>query len=130
MIPDFSLREFIGRLTFHKVDFGAGYIEGQSEHGRDEVSDVASANVVSSLRGDRPGTHAVLLDLDVPAWLVPSSTPGHSHLYADVRCSHGDYVAFLRAAERVGLIEPGYLAAVESRGYSSVRLPWIRKENR
>ncbi len=35
---------------------------------------------------------------NLPAVLVPSSTPGHSHLYLDVRVSEG-----------------------------SVRLPWIRK---
>lgn len=34
------------------------------------------------LKGQRK--HTILLDLDVPAKLVPSTTEGHSHLYIDI----------------------------------------------
>lgn len=123
-----ELKALIQRLTLHKVDFGATYVPDQPEHDREVVTDLDVANVVSSPMSNGWGRHRVLLDLDVPAWLIDSSTPGHSHLYVDVGCSWPDYLQFLKAAERIGLIEPGYLAASEARGYTSLRLPWVRKE--
>lgn len=119
-------RAFTAHLTLHKVEFLPGTSE-EPDAGREVVSILADANVFSSPRTDAPGHHAVLLDLDVPAWLIESSTPGHSHLYADVRCTWDDYLTFLKAAAAIGLIEPGYAQVVEQRGYSSVRLPWVKK---
>jgi hypothetical protein len=105
--------DLIDDLTFRRVDFGAGY----DSDARPAVTDLYEANVVTSTR----------TDLDVTAHLVPSTTPGHSHLYADVACSWEDYRAFLKAAAKVGLLEEGYVNASEQRGYTSVRLPWVRK---
>ena len=72
--------------------------------------------------------HIVVLDIDHPAHLVGSSTEGHHHLYVEIPpCSHQDYLAFLDAAHKIGLIEEGYLNASMARGHSDVRLPWVRK---
>jgi hypothetical protein len=71
--------------------------------------------------------HALLLDIDVPAWLIPSSTEGHGHLYAQLRCSSDALWRFLEAAVEVGLVEEGYLGACRSRGMTTLRAPWIVK---
>lgn len=95
------------------------------------------ANLVGSLldEHDEPDPegivetwHAPALDLDVPARLIPSSTPGHSHLYVDVRCEWAAYVNLLHALERCGIIETGYLDASLARGMSMLRKPGVRKE--
>lgn len=93
------------------------------------------ANVVSSLiapaTGPVPTTrqHALLIDLDVPAYLVPSSTPGHSHLYVDVAIPEGQYLALLKALADCGVIEAGYYAASRERKATFLRLPWVHKED-
>jgi hypothetical protein len=73
--------------------------------------------------------HVVAIDVDVPAWLVPSSTDGHGHLYVHLPCPvpTEDLFEFLDAAAVIGLVEPGYVSACRSRGMTSVRAPWIRK---
>lgn len=126
-MSDQAWRRFIDKLTFQRVDFIGGNSD-DPDQGRETTTDIDSADVVSSNRSDLPGVHAVLLDIDVPAWLIPSSTEGHSHLYADVTCSWSAYLEFLHAAAKIGLVEPGYVDSVETRGYSSVRLPWVRKD--
>lgn len=84
-------------------------------------ADVVSSEVVGT------DHHTVMLDLDVPAVLVPSSTPGHSHLYVDVAMPWRQYRRFLKAAYRAGLIEEGYYQASISRKGTHLRLPWVTK---
>ena len=71
--------------------------------------------------------HAPVLDLDVPHRLIESSTLGHAHLYIDVECDWEDYLEFLKAAAKIGLIEEGYYKASEARGFTSVRKPGLKK---
>jgi hypothetical protein len=142
-----GLKALLRVLTFHhKVNWNApDYIsadefEGGTD-GRQIVESLEDAEAVSSLRTDTlpmlnlgdltevPGdpAHALLLDLDVPVWLVPSSTGGHGHLYADLRVPEEDLWAFIEAAVKIGLVEDGYLGACKSRGMTSLRAPWVRK---
>ena len=76
--------------------------------------------------GDGP-LHTVMLDLDVPARLIPSSTGGHYHLYIDVPMPWGKYKRLLKTLAHVGIIEPGYYKAACSRKATFLRLPWIKK---
>ena len=41
------------------------------------------ATIVSSEIAGSPGFHTIMLDIDMAARLVESSTPGHFHLYID-----------------------------------------------
>lgn len=68
-----------------------------------------------------------MVDLDVPATLIPSTTPGHSHLYIDVPVNWSDYQLLLDALALVGAVEPGYVQASKARGFTSLRLPWVKK---
>lgn len=85
------------------------------------------AEVVTSDIIGRPGKHTIMLDLDVPATLVPSTTPGHSHLYIDVPVDWDNYQILLDALALAGVVERGYVLASKARGFSALRLPWVRK---
>lgn len=96
---------------------------------REKVTSVDRANVMTSLhREDFLGeTHALVLDIDHDSWLMPSTTPGHYHLYVDVEIEPDKYWALLDALAEAGVIERGYAGASKQRGFTSVRLPWIEK---
>jgi hypothetical protein len=96
---------------------------------------LAESNSVGSLylpMGDKDGGlnsgyHKPVLDIDVPAMLVPSSTPGHHHLYIDKLIPWYEYARLLQTLGRVGIIQKGYMHASVERDGSWVRAPWIRK---
>jgi CRISPR/Cas system CSM-associated protein Csm3 (group 7 of RAMP superfamily) len=92
------------------------------------TTDIEAANVITSMMTDKVTHHKVIIDLDIPAKLVPSTTPGHFHLYIDHELEKEAYFALLTALAEAGLIEPGYLGASKNRGYTAVRLPWVKKE--
>lgn len=115
--------------TLHSVEFAADYPGPEPE----VVNDLTKANLISSIDpgstpGDPAATHRPVLDIDFPAALVPSSTPGRFHLYLDIEIKDADYWPMLEALAAAGVLEPGYVRACQSRGYTSVRLPWIKKQ--
>lgn len=74
------------------------------------------------------GLHSPVLDIDFPARLVPSATPGHFHLYFDgLELSWIRYVPLLEALGEAGVIEPGYAGASIARGGTFVRTPEFPK---
>lgn len=132
-----------GKLVMH-----AGIVfKGYTDEGDDRrvTEDLYEAQAVSSqaagldgCREWRPleaggsaypegGWHYPVLDLDLPVYVVPSSTPGHSHLYIDHLMTWEKYVALLRALADAGLVEEGYVKASIARGHTALRLPWVRK---
>ena len=115
--------------TLHIANLDAHeYKEGEHP---ERTRDISAANIVSSIDGGHvPGSsarHWPVLDLDIPAVLVPSSTPGHSHLYVDVAVPDGIFWDLCDALAAAGILQPGYVSACKSRGFTSVRLPWVRK---
>lgn len=97
-------------------------------------------NLVSSLTGhDKNGndlgdafdyyrsTHKPVLDVDLPCALVPSTTPGHFHLYIDKEMPWNDYIQLLDILAWLGIVEPGYVNAAKSRGATFVRAPGVKK---
>lgn len=129
-----NLLGLLGSLTHYKVTTWATDSDGFEnwEDGREPADISTGANVSSSLiagtdNGWRRQKHALLLDLDVPAYLVPSSTPGHSHLYVDVEIEQEDYWALLDALAKCGVIEKGYAQASKKKGGTFLRLPWVKK---
>lgn len=71
--------------------------------------------------------HRPILDIDFAAELVPSTTKGHFHLYLDKPMTWKQYKKLLGVLAEVGVIEHGYAQASIERGYSSTRLPWVKK---
>jgi hypothetical protein len=83
------------------------------------------ANLISSLCFD--GLHRLVLDFDFPVRHVPSTTPGHGHLYIDKAMKWEDALKLLRVMDEVGLLEHGYVMAAEARGSTHVRPEWVKK---
>lgn len=71
--------------------------------------------------------HIPMIDLDIPAVLIPSSTPGHSHLVIETELQWEDYLRLLDVMVDIGLVQAGFRDAALERGETFLRLPWIRK---
>lgn len=91
-----------------------------NDPGRVQVDTEDAANLIGSLT--KTGLHAPVLDIDYPARLVPSSTPGHFHLYLDVEIPWHRYALALWALSVAGLIEPGFFRAAMARKLTFARL--------
>ena len=141
-----GFKAFMDRLTWHHQvawdvpDYVGDDELGPGGDGRRTTTDLEQVEAISSSwREQRPqnqhvddagnpvSRHGLLIDLDVAAWLIPSSTAGHGHLYVDLDLDERDLWEFLEAAAKIGLVEDGYVSACRSRGMTSVRAPWVRK---
>lgn len=96
---------------------------------RELVEDVNDADIITSKIKGSADLHTIMLDLDVPAKLVPSSTEGHSHLYIDVKLDRDRYARLLGALQDAGVIQFGFAWGFAVRGATSLRLPWVTKES-
>lgn len=83
------------------------------------------ANLIGSLCDD--GSHMPVLDFDIPARLVPSTTEGHFHLYIDVPMAWDKFRALLEAMRDCGIIEAGFANASINREASMCRPEWVKK---
>lgn len=104
------------------TDFADTYDESRTR----TVVEASNATLISSMVKDTD-LHKPVLDIDLPVTLVPSSTPGHFHLFIDKEMSWEAYFQLLQALEAAGIIEHGYLMAAYRRQHTAVRLPWIHK---
>lgn len=107
------------------VDFTTDYSNGGDRTGK-PTNSAEHADLVTSLGPE--GAHYPVLDIDYPATLVPSTTPGHFHLYLDQAVPWWKYKIVLRALAFAGLIEPGYDRASRRRGFTAVRPPHVKKD--
>lgn len=85
------------------------------------------ANCTGSKLDDGSGLHAPALDIDLPCRLVPSSTPGHHHLYIDKAMPWPKYVKLLNVLAEVGILEESYVAASIRDGATILRKPGVSK---
>lgn len=96
-------------------------------HGGEPVSDLAAANVFTSEMTDGSGMHKLVLDIDFPVKVIPSSTEGHFHLVIDKPVTKEGLFRILWALADEGIVEEGYASSSEARGYTALRVPWVRK---
>lgn len=97
--------------------------------GHELTDNINEAHVITS-DTRAGGLHRPILDLDFPAALIPSTTPGHFHLYLDKEMTWDSYERLLKSLGRAGILESGYVSASIARAYTSVRLPWVKKKPR
>lgn len=91
------------------------------------VRETPDGNLVSS-ESTQPGEHLPVIDLDIPHRLVPSSTPGHSHLYIDKPVTWEQYKHLLEALLECGIIGQGWFNQAMLDGKTWVRAPDWTKE--
>lgn len=89
------------------------------------VESLDEANLISSLTTE--GKHRPNLDIDFPAELIPSSTPGHYHLYLNIDLTRQQYDKLIDVLEEVGIIERGIKKAYYARGMTLTRKPGVKK---
>lgn len=65
--------------------------------------------------------HLPVLDIDFEAHLVPSSTPGHYHLFLNQPIPWREYRRLLKALARAGIVEKDWVKSALSHGMSMVR---------
>jgi hypothetical protein len=96
---------------------------------RTVTSNLDEATVVTSLVEQKlgQGVHKPILDVDIPVKVIPSTTEGHNHLYIDKELTSEQYFKLLDALADAGIIERGYANVSKSRGYTAVRMPWVKK---
>lgn len=120
------------RRVLRKADFT------KSPYGQGEdlpIVEVDEANIMTSEVQDGPDflgsgpLHAPVIDLDLPCVLLASTTPGHFHLIIDKAITWDNYLSILYAMVRAGIVEEGFLNSSKSRGYTAIRLPWVKKED-
>lgn len=90
------------------------------------AADAWGANLITSY-SNGTGGHKPVIDLDFPARLIPSTTPGHYHLYIDEAISWNAYVQILNALLNAGLIQQAWYEGAINNGYTAVRPPWVHK---
>lgn len=122
-------RPFPGNKTRYSEVLGGEY---NGAHDEKALADLSRANLLTSELDlpnvpGIPAFHRPVLDLDMECTLVPSSTPGKFHLYINRAMPWPQYAALLTALGEALILEPGYVSACLNRGYSAVRLPWIKK---
>jgi hypothetical protein len=97
-----------------------------------EQVDEKDANLIGSIvKGDLgvgSALHMPVIDIDFPCELIPSSTPGHFHLYINREVYWGQYSRLLLALSDCKIIEEGYMRAAIHHGGTFVRKPGVFKE--
>lgn len=101
------------------------YMPDESVTTTDKLDDAVM--ITSNLVAD-PGYHLIAIDLDIPAALVPSSTPGHSHLYIDQALTWEQYQHLLGTLAALNIIEMGYFLASMNRKATALRAPGVEKK--
>jgi len=117
------------RKLYKILKWGQGSSTPDWTDTREETTNLDEADVITSEIANKKGWHTIAIDLDVPAKLVPSSTDGHSHLYIDVPLSWTEYERLLRLLSSIGVIEPGYFRVSKRFKRTSLRLPWVSKDD-
>jgi hypothetical protein len=122
----------VGRGYWHCPNLdnkkSSGDTDGPDTEFREPAELASEANLISSKCID--GRHRPILDLDIPARYVPSSTAGHGHLYIDHPLTWEQYEQVLIVLGEVGILEKGYVGAAIRREATFVRPEWVRKPER
>lgn len=126
-----SAPSFIGFRTLWKLP-GLMNTPFRKDDGNDgRVPSVpGEANLVGSRIKHNCGDdnlHQPVIDLDFPAHLEPSTTPGHFHLYLDKVIRWPEYQRLLSVLYDVGIIGEGYYKMALVRGQTFVRYPGVKK---
>lgn len=110
IIPSAYAHRTLARKKFEGVET-SGYDSYYYSYWADIDVPAEKAEIVSSELLYERGTHTIMLDIDMPAELRPSKTPGHFHLYIEKKLSWRQYKKLLKALMRAGVIERSWYDA-------------------
>lgn len=128
-LPKFMKKHKTVRTDLLSYDEAFAY-RAPNEAVKERDATVDEANIITSIDGDSFGMyHRPVIDIDFESALIPSSTPGHYHLYIDKLIPSQDYFDLLDALAKVEIVQPAVAKYARERGYSAVRLPWISKDS-
>lgn len=71
---------------------------------------------------------ALVIETHADLALIPSSTPDHHHLILDVNLPWSSFSNLLYLLESYQIIEYGYRKASIDKGYTTIRVPWVKKK--
>jgi hypothetical protein len=93
---------------------------------KDPKASYGFSNLISSITVD--GRQMPIIDMDFPHHVVPSTTPGHTHLYIDVPMNKVRWICLMVALRLAGVIETGFFVWSLRRGGNFVRIPGTEKD--
>lgn len=106
------------------VPCGLAELEGL----RDVEPNLVASRIALNEHNPTSNWHSPVVDIDFPVRVVPSSTPGHHHLYLDgIMMKWEKYESLLKALADAGIIEGGYCKNSLRRQMTMVRLPHVKK---
>lgn len=110
------MTDALPRYSLPTVSIEEGWCEDDYGHSRrcENIVEDPDGDLFTSLLSN--GEHAALFDIDMPAVLRPSKTPGHYHLIVGQTMSWRRYKRLLRAMVRAGLVEQEWYRLVKRRG--------------
>lgn len=121
-IPEFARNNI---FRYSNILQSSDVVESKEEQVMIDDVPVQQANLISS---DLPnGNHKPMLDIDISAAFIPSSTPGHGHLYLDQELTWEKYERLLTVLHDCGIIQTGVMNNAIKRKYTALRLPWHSK---
>lgn len=106
---------------------GMEVVESGSREGQIVSSLITDSTGAGSAIWGPDGMHKVALDIDMEVVVIPSTTPGHYHLYIDKVMPWAKYQKLLIALADAGIIEQGYLDVSVRRKATHLRAPWYKK---
>ena len=125
----FELLEHIQQMKLFEITKWGTGSDAPFEDERRHVTSLSEANVFSSEIEGLFGAsrHYPALDIDMPAFLTPSSSRDHSHLVIRKLMTWQQYAKLLGVLAEVGIIQEGFYKAALRRQATFLRLPWIKK---
>lgn len=121
-----ELRARFGLVLLKVQDMTVGRSAYAPRRKVDVVATIDHMNVFGS-RLDN-GNHVPLFDFDFPVELVPSSTPGHFHLYVSKEIGWEHYRDILLAMRRARLLDAGWVDSALEERCATIRPPHVMKE--
>jgi hypothetical protein len=85
------------------------------------------ANRLASWLAPTNGRDELSWHTPYPVRVVPTSTPGHHHVYVDQLVDTATLMGVLEKFGLVDVVQFGYAAVSSIRGGAHLRLPWVRK---
>lgn len=90
--------------------------------------DRGAGNLISSMVA--PDQHRPVLDLDFPHVYVPSTTPGHGHLYINnVVLNDLQHYVLISTLVQLGILSEGSKVQLDAHGLSLTRPPHVKKKD-